>query len=244
MPLEKKKAARNENSAERAYERVREMAISFRLRPGERLNEIDLARELGVSRTPLRVALNRLASEGFLRSVFNRGFYCRALDVKEIADLYEVRCETEVSGIRLACARATDDQIDAFEEFSRRHAKKALGMATTELVQADEQFHEGLAALSGNGEIVRIIQNINARIRFVRCIDIERHVPVVVDEHEEILKALRSRDVERCDAIMRQHVSRRQDQIVDVIKEGVAQIYMRPQPERRPAAPPAPPSAA
>jgi DNA-binding GntR family transcriptional regulator len=227
VPLRQTKASiRHEDSAARAYDKVRQMAIEFKLRPGERINEKELAKSLNVSRTPLRAALNRLASEGFLRSVFNRGFYCRSLEIQEVFDLYELRCETEISALRLACQRATDDQIAEFERLVETRFSKFEGMKTVDIVRVDEEFHEGLAGLSGNAEIVHLIQSINARIRFVRWVDMERRVAGFDNDHNEVVAALRARDAATGEKILRRHISRRVDQIVDVIKAGVAHIYV------------------
>jgi DNA-binding GntR family transcriptional regulator len=70
--------------ADRVYGQLKSMAMQYRFRPGERLNEVEIAKQLGVSRTPLREALNRLETEGFLTSTLGKGFYCREIDPKEI----------------------------------------------------------------------------------------------------------------------------------------------------------------
>ena len=74
----------SDSFVDRAYERLKRMAIGYHLKPGERLNEGELAKQLGVSRTPLREALNRLAMEGFLRFSPGKGFFCRELDPKGV----------------------------------------------------------------------------------------------------------------------------------------------------------------
>lgn len=227
--MKARKPQRSEDAAARAYEQLRQWAIDYKLKPGERLNEVELARKLKISRTPLRAALNRLVAEGFLSSVFNRGFYARPLEVKGIFDLYELRCEIEAAALRLACARLTDEQIAGFGDFVRRTATKQDGMSLAEMVACDEAFHEGLAELSGNAELVQAVRSINARIRFVRGIDIQRRIPSYEDEHGAIIAALKARDAARCESLMRAHIGRRLEQIVDVVKEGVAHIYLSPQ---------------
>lgn len=83
------------NSTNRVYGQIKLMAMTYQFRPGERINEVHLATRLNVSRTPVREALNRLSSEGFLSTLPNRGFFGRLLDVKEIYNLYESRCLLE-----------------------------------------------------------------------------------------------------------------------------------------------------
>src|ERR1700759_2563757 len=107
----------SDSVVDRVYEQLKEMSISFASNPGERLNEGELAKRLGVSRTPLREALNRLNTEGFLRFTPGKGFFCRELDAHEIFDLYELRKSIEVAVVRLAIKRAKDEDIDALLKF-------------------------------------------------------------------------------------------------------------------------------
>ena len=105
--------------SQRAYGRLREMAINYRFRPGERLNEGALAKDLQLSRTPLREAMHRLVSEGLLHLVSGRGFFARPLDVKEVCDLYEARLALETAIVRLACSRATWSSLPRVPRWER-----------------------------------------------------------------------------------------------------------------------------
>jgi DNA-binding GntR family transcriptional regulator len=215
------------NLSERAYEQLKAMAITYQLRPGERLAELDLAKRLKVSRTPIREALNRLVTEGFLTFTPNRGFQCRPLDAKEIFDLYEVRRSLEASAARLAVERASDDELDDLGRFLERSRGVPEKTTVMELVRLDEEFHERIAVLSRNAELLRILQNINARIRFCRWIDMENgRRSTTQSEHAGVLSALKARDQKKCAEAMNNHIGRRLDQIVDVIREGYARIYM------------------
>ena len=215
------------NLSERAYEQLKSMAVTYQLRPGERLAELDLAKRLKVSRTPIREALNRLVTEGFLTFTPNRGFQCRPLDAKEIFDLYEVRRSLESTAARLAVERASDDELADLERFIERSRSVSEKTTVMELVRLDEEFHERIAVLSRNAELLRILQNINARIRFCRWIDMENGRRMTTQsEHAGVLSALKSRDASRAAEAMNTHIARRLDQIVEVIREGYARIYM------------------
>src|ERR1700744_233317 len=107
-----------QSAVDRVYVELRRMAMDFRFLPGERLNEAVLAKDLGVSRTPLREALNRLSAEGFLTFSANNGFFRKTIDVKEIFDLYELRMVLEQAAVRLAVERATEEQLAELSEFS------------------------------------------------------------------------------------------------------------------------------
>src|SRR3546814_21118123 len=89
--------------SQRAYVALRAMAMSYRFQPGQRLNEGELARELDISRTPLREAMHRLVSEGLLALVSGRGFFALPLEVKEVFDLYEGRYGLELAIMVTEC---------------------------------------------------------------------------------------------------------------------------------------------
>lgn len=212
--------------AERTYRELRDRAVMFQFKPGMPIKEVALAKELNVSRTPLREALNRLASEGFVETTQNRGFTGRRLDPKEIFDLYELRVELEVLAARLACKRATDEQLRELSKFCRTEGQKRFHERVSVQLEVDEKFHESIARASGNAQLERVLRNYNARIRFARWIDMEGQLHTTDNEHLYIVAALESRDADRCAELLRGHIERRMDQIRDVIKEGFARIYM------------------
>jgi DNA-binding GntR family transcriptional regulator len=223
-------AARAADSAEQIYERVKTMAMTFEIRPGERVNEVEIAKSLNVSRTPLREALNRLMVEGFLTRAPNRGFIGRPLDAKQVFDLYELRRALEASIVTIACERATDDELLELERFVKASKDRPEDTNASSLLALDEQFHERLAQLTRNQEMVRAVKSINARIHYFRWIDMQngrrRHTQ---QEHLRIVKALKERDAGAARELVQGHISRRLDRIVEVIRMGFAEIYMRHQ---------------
>jgi DNA-binding GntR family transcriptional regulator len=215
-----------QRSTDRLYERVKAMVTAYRLRPGERINEVELARQFGVSRTPLREALNRLASEGFLSATANRGYHIRPLDPHGVLILYEYRAVVEVGALRLSCERASDEALAELEAFAARSRDEPDGdVQALRVLALDEEFHERLAVLSGNDEFLRSIRSINDRIRFVRWIDMQNRRAGTQSEHMAIVRHLRMRDANTAAALLRRHITRRLDQIVEVIKAGYAEIY-------------------
>lgn len=217
----------SDSYVDRTYDQLRHMAVGYQFKPGERLNEGELARQFGVSRTPLREALNRLTTEGFLRFCPGKGFFCRELDPKEIYDLYQLRKALEVGAVKLSVQLATEADIAAIEQFLSETGPDSDGRSTEELVHLDEVFHERLMELSGNKEMLQVLRNVNAKIQFVRWVDMDRvSRPVTQAEHRHIVERLKARDEFGCVAALEKHIDRRQDQITAAIKEGFAQIYM------------------
>ncbi|MDO9712656.1 GntR family transcriptional regulator [Paracraurococcus lichenis] len=212
-------------SASRVYERIKFMAMAYQFRPGERINELALAEQLGVSRTPLREALNRLVSESFVTVVPGRGFFGRLLDAKEIHNLYEVRASLEEAIIRLACERASDEELEALETFARSRPTQDNGKSL-EALRHDEEFHLRIARMTHNAEFVRLLEGINSRIHFVRWIDMRRHEKLDMAAHIRFAQLLRKRDIAACLTDSSLVIRRRYNEIVDVIRTGIAEIYM------------------
>lgn len=214
-----------EARVEVVYRRLKAMAVDFRLRPGERLNEGALARELSTSRTPLREALNRLVAEELVTFQPGRGFCCRTLEAEKVFDLYELRAVLETAAVRLACARASDAGLARLDRILEAHVETA-GRTVREVVAGDEAFHIALAELSGNGVLVRQITGINDRIRYIRWIDMQSRVHTTKGEHRQIMAALAARNPERATAAMQGHIGKRMDQVVAAVREGYSSIYM------------------
>lgn len=225
-------AARVKRAADivgRVHAAIHEMATTYELRPGEHVNELALAARLGVSRTPVREALNRLVSEGLLDFVPNKGFFARPLDIDAIRHLFEVRQGLETFGVRLACRRAEGAALAALEAWwkSVRARRKALSLEETAAL--DREFHERLMALSGNPELARLLRETNARIRFVRAVAMEnpRFRTITFVEHLEILDAVNRRDEDRAAALMARHIEVTLEDIAHITKESIARVYMR-----------------
>jgi DNA-binding GntR family transcriptional regulator len=226
----KKKTPDPENLAVRAYRELREMAISFEIRPGERLNEIALAKHLGVSRTPLREALNRLCSEGFLTFSTNFGFFRKSLEVKEIFDLYEFRQKLEVGAVKLAVERASSDRFAEIDQFLEKSAQEVPTRTTTQLVALEEEFHEQFTTLSGNSEMLHSLKNINGRIRYVRWVDMDGRRSTTQGQHKAIMKKVRERDSEAAARLMSDHIGHRLESIIENVEKCYGKIYVTARP--------------
>lgn len=216
-----------ESATNRAYAEIKAMVVAYSLKPGERINEIELSRKIGVSRTPLREALSRLNTESLLRFAPGKGYFCRDLDVHETFQLYELRKSIEIAAARLAVQRAKDEDIDALEAFLKETGPDADGLTTAQQVEFDEAFHISLLSMCNNAEMLRVLVNINDRIRFVRLIDMAKtDRRQTQQEHLQLVHALRARDEAQCVALLETHIDRRLDQIASDLKQGYVQIYM------------------
>ena len=222
-----------QSNVDRITDRLRQMAAEFVIKPEERIREGEMAHALSVSRTPLREALNRLVSEGFLTFTGGQGFFCRSLTPEKILDLYEARAAVECEALRLSLARASDDAI---AEVGRGlDATEPLYATTTDhirLLEMDEAFHMALVALSGNAELVRMLDNINGRIRYVRMMglsmlraDQDGHRRMAA--HREVLQALADRNEAHALTVLRGHIGMRREDAIQAVRNAFSHIYVQ-----------------
>jgi DNA-binding GntR family transcriptional regulator len=225
---------KRESNVDRVYEALRQMAADFAFKPDQRINESALADVLGASRTPLREALNRLVAEGFLTFQINRGFFCRPLTPGYILDLYEARVAVECEALRLACLRAPDSEIAALSDYlDRMEPDYQSATDPVELLALDESFHNRLVQLSGNSELLRLLKNLNGRIRYIRLIDLKRMRDQAngaaqgdVSAHQRVLEALAARDVVAATDALRSHIEKRREEATEAVRIAFSQLYV------------------
>lgn len=219
---------RSADSSERAYNSIRKQLVEFKLKPDERINEVQLARSLGVSRTPVREALNRLASEGFVSLTPNRGFFVRSLSTEGLIDLYEMRSIIECAAFRLMCERATDEQIGRLKAFWEAIVDDYQDHPPDIILGEDESFHLLIAELSGNPEIVNQLAALNARIRFIRRIQIEHstHDKRQVSAHSGIVEAAVNRDANSGVELLRNHIEMTVSATQQALKDALLRVYI------------------
>ena len=216
------------SSVNRVYETVKDMSVGFEMRPGERINEVLLSEQLGASRTPLREALNRLVAENLLSFERGRGFFCRDLNPQEILDLYELRRVIEEAAVRRIAETGPAERLAGLMQFLKETGPDEGDRDVRELVRLDEHFHEALVDCAGNAEMTRTLRGLNERIRFVRWIDMENRRRETQGEHLALLQALLDGNRDLALQRLGSHIGKRQDQIMEVVRESLARIYLQP----------------
>lgn len=209
-------------SVEVIHRNLRRMVLEFDLRPGEALNERRLGELLGVGRTPLREALNRVVADGLVEHRIGKGFHVRDLDPDEIVKLFELRLVLECASVRLATERASDAELLALRRDWQAVMDRMTEAEPDDLLHQDAQFHEAVARLGRNEPMARVIADVNERIYLVRWAamhaDMRRQTFV---DHDRIVGAMLDRDAARAEALMRTHISTRIQALHGAIADGL-----------------------
>ncbi|MCP5036585.1 MAG: GntR family transcriptional regulator [Rhodobacteraceae bacterium] len=223
------------SNVDRVYLQLRSMAANFEFKPDARINESSLSLALGASRTPLREALNRLVAEGFLTFKSGRGFFCRSLSPALVLDLYEARAAVETEAVRLATMRASDAELNGLNTWLESTGPgSSQGIDAEKLLKADEEFHLKIAELSQNGELLRLLVNLNDRVRYIRLIYLRGQVesaktdtnPAKTSPHKAIMAAILDRKPGVAMAAMRQHIERRREDASKAVRIAYSQLYV------------------
>ena len=189
------------NASQAATAAVREMIVDGRLAPGARINEVRLAQALGVSRTPLREALGRLAAEGALSSTPAIGYTVRPLSAAEFEQLYDIRPILDPEALRRA-GLPTAQQLVRLEALNRRFANARHGETAIAL---DDEWHLALIEGCPNRVLVEMIQGVMLRTRRyeLALLREQRNRARATGDHERILAALEAGDLEAACAALK-----------------------------------------
>jgi DNA-binding GntR family transcriptional regulator len=198
--------------SERAYQEIRRMIVRLELAPGAVIRDDELQATLGVGRTPIREALQRLERDQFVTVVPRRGMFVSALDVADLSLLYETRAILEPYAMRLACARGTAEHWDAM----RAELKRVRVRSTPdELLEIDRRCREIVWAAADNRFLTDTLDMLYAqsdRVWHLYLGDVA-DLHLMIDEHREILAALEAGDADRAAELIEAHMRAFDEQI-------------------------------
>jgi len=197
----------HENLDDKIYVRLKALIAERRMLPGERILQDRLAREMGVSRTPLVNALKRLAQERLVEWVSRRGIYVKRFTKREMARLFQVREALEGLSARLAAPRIDGNEVDQLREMFRALDITPTAAAVRKYVERDRYFHWRLVEIAGSAQLAHAMDSVNMMF-FAYQDGLVRPATETIDEHFAILEALRRKDPDASEATMRLHIRR------------------------------------
>ena len=202
---------KNHSAQEKAYRKIRALILSGDFAPGARLRERDISDLVGLSRTPVREALQRLTSEGLVWSERNRGVFVEETDLTEVAEIFDIGMALESRCARLATRKikqegidrlaAAMDDMNALLEQSEENIRRNF-------VELDKRFHGILIEATENRKLMTLVDQVISIPVLLRAFQDypAGHFHVSARQHDEVLQAVRSRDAEWAEVAMRNHI--------------------------------------
>lgn len=194
--------------AEEALERIRQAIVYGRLRPNQRLVESEIAQKLGMSRTPVREALKQLEMQGYLSKVPTGGMMVTDHSPSQIRNLYEIREALETTAIRLACQRATQEQVDRATEYHNSSIEVIRKRDVSQFIDLNSAFHNELLSACGNEQLWSLIQTFRDQVFDRRIVQVfmGRDWRAMTTHHARMLEAVRQRNARLAEKTLRDHI--------------------------------------
>jgi DNA-binding GntR family transcriptional regulator len=207
----------NLSLSERAFQEIRRMIVTLELAPGAVVRDDLLQQQLGLGRTPIREALQRLVRDQFVTIIPRRGMYVSSIDVSELSTLYETRAILEPYVMRLACARGRSADWDAM---AAALARATGDSSPTQLLEVDRECREIVWAAAGNRFLTETLDMLYAqsdRLWHLYLSDVA-DLDHMIDEHRAIHAALVAGDGERAAALIESHMHAFNGQVVEAVR--------------------------
>ncbi len=192
---------------EQVAESVRGLILSHRLAPGSWIDEKALAAEYGISRTPLREALKVLAAEGLVTMKLRRGAYVTEVSLRDLSEVFHLLALLEGDAAGVVAAQATPEQIAELEALHRK-LEAELG-DRDRFFAANERFHLRLLEIADNRWRLQMVADLRKVMKLNRHHSLFRQgrLEASLNEHRQIMSALRARNADRAQRLMRQHIA-------------------------------------
>lgn len=218
---------RGRNLSAEVYDTLTERIRCWRYPPGHRFIEEELCDEFGVSRSPIREALNMLVEAGLVEKVERKGYRVRRIDPQELQDLYDTRLVLELAVIERLCTEPINPALLRDLRKRWKELLDALPNMAHEAALEDERFHEALAAAAGNKVMLRMLKEIDQSIHFVRLSDITNpeRLRITCQHHLQILDALEDGDLYRAQELLRQNILWGKENVSNALKEALVRSY-------------------
>jgi len=207
---------------ELVFEALRQAILDGVLEPGERLMEVQLAEELGVSRTPVREAIRKLELAGFVVMIPRRGAYVADISLKEVSEVFEIRGALEALAAELAAERASEEELENLERMLVEIGKAIDTRDVELLIDLDTRFHDALFKASRNERLCQILSSLREQIQRFRTQTLSHpsRMRVALEEHRRIVEALAARDGDLARRLAMEHIESAENSLMQITFEG------------------------
>ncbi len=209
------------NIDHRIYEIITEQILTGKLAPGDRLTEEEVARQLGVSRTPVREAMKSLAKDELVELLPRKGMYVKKLELQDVVEIYDIRAVLEELAVTLATLRIPKAIIKELRIEAEKSRQEIISGHNEGSHAFDREFHYCIAEHSGNKRLAATIESLGNMVNFFRTTVIAREdkqIKQALEEHIQIIEALEKRDVTAAAEAMREHILHTRSNIMKTLK--------------------------
>jgi DNA-binding GntR family transcriptional regulator len=205
------------------YNKIRESIIYGELVQGEKLSEVDLAKKLGVSRTPIREAFRQLETEGLINILLNRGAYVTKLPYGEVEEIYTMIGLLESYAAGLAAEKIKKTEIDKLKRLYDKMFFVASRKKYYDYINNNINFHHLITSLGGNNNLTKTVKELRVRIYRYRLtsVTIPGYINVYVSQHEKVVNAIIRHNSTLAKKYMEEHVNFVKKVLVDFLKESI-----------------------
>ena len=213
---------RSKSLEEQVYLRLEEEIRCGIYKRGDTLTETSISKKIGVSRTPVRAALQRLGEEGLIELVPNKCAVVVGVTVDDLIDTYRIRMRLEGLATAMATSRLNDEDKRKLVEDMELSEYYMNKQDTERLKELDTSFHSTIYAASGNRMLYKILTELHRNIRTYRKLSLTMpgRLEASIKEHKEILEAMLAGDGERADELTSLHIQRAMNNMVEAMKKG------------------------
>ena len=199
----------SETYRQQVYEYVRKKIISMEYRPGDFITDSQVARELKISRTPAREAFQRLENEGLLIPEVWRGWRIYSLTIRDIEDIFDLKCEIEGLVARKAALDRSEEHHEMLRNYILQMRQASMNDDVAGWMEMDSLIHHLLYLMAQNERAERIIKHLNDQWHRMRkgFINFRGRLDVATDEHEKIILAVINGDAEGAEFAMQNHLN-------------------------------------
>ena len=203
------------------FSAMREAILNGQLKPGERLMEVQLAEEMGVSRPPVREAIRKLELEGLVVMVPRKGAYVAGLTLKDVAEVFEIRSSLEGLAAALAAERITDSEVNSLDKILDAISIAGEKEDIKAIIKKDVEFHQVLFSASRNDRLAQIINNLKEQIDRFRTQSFSNPVRLksVLSEHKNILDAIKQGDAENAERLAKEHIYQVEYNVMNMLRK-------------------------
>lgn len=190
------------------------------LQPGERLMEIQLAEDLGVSRTPVREAIRKLEMEGYVIMMPRRGTYVADLSIRDINEVFEIRTSLESLASGLAAERINEDELEKLQRLLVEIGAYIKSGDMESIVRTDTEFHDLLYQASRNTRLVGIISNLREQLTRFRTTSMSfpGRLKATLEEHRKIVEAIAQGDEKAARKAAEHHMEKSEQTLLASMK--------------------------